>query len=114
MPTYKYTCSDCGEIFSKLVKFEDRDDALECPECGADSKRGFAAPDESAVVMETGCAFHGKQVLRGINKIMKKRAKEHFAKEEAPEVREKHGHQTLSRDMINNKGDGFRKPEDDE
>jgi len=34
MPIYKYTCRDCGEAQSHMVKAADRDGALGCRECG--------------------------------------------------------------------------------
>lgn len=33
MPIYDYKC-ECGEEFDKLVKMSERDDPVECPECG--------------------------------------------------------------------------------
>ena len=46
MPIYKYECSGCSLKFEEIVKFEDSGD-LECPECGAPSKRQF--PDSVSV-----------------------------------------------------------------
>jgi len=34
MPIYKYTCRDCGEAQSHMVKAADRDGPLGCRECG--------------------------------------------------------------------------------
>ena len=35
MPVYNYTCTECGEQFSKLLKIDDRDEPVNapCPEC---------------------------------------------------------------------------------
>lgn len=39
MPTYRYTCSECGERFEALRPIDERDEPAECPQCGSDSNR---------------------------------------------------------------------------
>ena len=34
MPTYEYVCKE-GHKFDKIVKMDDRNKPLECPECGS-------------------------------------------------------------------------------
>ena len=34
MPTYDFTCKDCGHEFEKNVPLDDRDKPVQCPECG--------------------------------------------------------------------------------
>jgi len=41
MPTYDYDCKSCGP-FDALRQMNKRDQALECPDCGALSARIFA------------------------------------------------------------------------
>ncbi|MDO5699298.1 MAG: zinc ribbon domain-containing protein, partial [Dermatophilus congolensis] len=42
MPTYPYTCKDCGHAFEIVQSFTD--DALtECPECGGDLRKVFSS-----------------------------------------------------------------------
>lgn len=44
MPTYEYSCKDCGEIFDKKVSLKYRSDIL-CPECGSkNTKKLLSAP----------------------------------------------------------------------
>jgi putative FmdB family regulatory protein len=43
MPTYEYTCRDCGHTFDIVQKMSD--DALTiCPRCGGRLRKVFAAP----------------------------------------------------------------------
>jgi putative FmdB family regulatory protein len=34
MPVYEYECNKCGEKFSMLRRFWDKDDEVKCPKCG--------------------------------------------------------------------------------
>jgi putative FmdB family regulatory protein len=36
MPLYEYTCHDCGQIFEKMVRFTEPDQAQLCPACGSE------------------------------------------------------------------------------
>ncbi|MBA3738718.1 MAG: FmdB family transcriptional regulator, partial [Actinobacteria bacterium] len=43
MPTYEYTCRDCGHTFEIVQSM--LDEALTmCPECGGSLRKVFAAP----------------------------------------------------------------------
>jgi putative FmdB family regulatory protein len=35
MPLYEYSCEDCGTTFEQLVSARNRDNGVECPECGS-------------------------------------------------------------------------------
>ena len=35
MPLYEYACEDCGKTFEQLVSVQNRDNGVECPECGS-------------------------------------------------------------------------------
>lgn len=44
MPVYDYLCDDCG-VFDAMRRIAERDDAVQCPRCGADAQRvTVAAP----------------------------------------------------------------------
>jgi len=50
MPTYDYQCEECARKFSKLVKYEERDEVV-CPDCQGKVKRlisGFAVGRNTA------------------------------------------------------------------
>ena len=49
MPTYEYACRDCGENLEVVQSFSD-DPLTECPACGGNLRKVFAAP---------GIAFRG-------------------------------------------------------
>lgn len=33
MPNYEFHCSSCGEVFDRIVPYDDRDHKAECPAC---------------------------------------------------------------------------------
>lgn len=39
MPLYEYACEDCGTTFEQLVSARNRDNGVECPECGSENAR---------------------------------------------------------------------------
>lgn len=43
MPTYEYLCRDCGHELEAKQAFTD-DPLTECPSCGGDLRKRFAAP----------------------------------------------------------------------
>jgi putative FmdB family regulatory protein len=43
MPTYEYTCRDCGHTFEIVQSMNDEPLAI-CPECGGELRKVFAAP----------------------------------------------------------------------
>ena len=43
MPTYQYTCRDCGHTFDVVQSMRDEPLAV-CPECGGSLRKVFAAP----------------------------------------------------------------------
>lgn len=43
MPTYTYSCDTCSLTIEKIVKMEDRDNAV-CDDCGNVLKRGLDRP----------------------------------------------------------------------
>ena len=60
MPTYEYTCRDCGHTFDIVQKMSD--DALtRCPECGGDLRKVFAAPAISFRGSGFYATDHGKK-----------------------------------------------------
>jgi putative FmdB family regulatory protein len=63
MPTYEYTCRDCGHTFDIVQKMTD--EALTvCPECGGPLRKVFAVP----AIAFKGSGFyatdHGKKAKR--------------------------------------------------
>ena len=58
MPTYQYTCTDCGNALEAVQKFTD--DALtECPTCGGNLRKVFSA---------VGVVFKGSGFYRTDNR----------------------------------------------
>jgi putative FmdB family regulatory protein len=39
LPMYEYKCNDCGKTATKLRKMDDRDQPIECGDCGGKSIR---------------------------------------------------------------------------
>jgi putative FmdB family regulatory protein len=61
MPTYDYACKNCG-TFDALRQMSKRDEAVECPECGALSARVFAfGANLSCVDRDTRRAIEGNE-----------------------------------------------------
>lgn len=48
MPTYTYSCQDCGP-FNLVRTIAQRSDPTWCPECGSEGHRAFTAPYLSRV-----------------------------------------------------------------
>jgi putative FmdB family regulatory protein len=36
MPVYEFKCSDCGQVFEVMGKYEEREKAHTCPGCGSE------------------------------------------------------------------------------
>jgi putative FmdB family regulatory protein len=61
MPTYEYTCRDCGHTFEIVQSM--LDEALTmCPECGGSLRKVFAAPAISFKGSGFYATDHGKKV----------------------------------------------------
>ncbi|MSR36037.1 MAG: zinc ribbon domain-containing protein [Gemmatimonadetes bacterium] len=43
MPIYEYACPDCGAVFDRLRRYAEREDAPNCPECGAATRPMLSA-----------------------------------------------------------------------
>ena len=43
MPTYEYVCKSCGHLFEIVQSMRD-DPLTECPQCGGELRKVFAAP----------------------------------------------------------------------
>jgi putative FmdB family regulatory protein len=43
MPTYEYVCKACGHLF-EIVRSMNDEPLTECPECGGELRKVFAAP----------------------------------------------------------------------
>jgi putative FmdB family regulatory protein len=63
MPTYEYTCRDCGHTFDIVQKMSDEPLTV-CPECGGALRKVFAVP----AIAFKGSGFyatdHGKRAKR--------------------------------------------------
>jgi len=63
MPTYEYTCRDCGHTFDIVQKMTDEPLTV-CPECGGTLRKVFAVP----AIAFKGSGFyatdHGKKAKR--------------------------------------------------
>lgn len=42
MPLYEYKCDKCEKVFSELRNMAEREDPIECPECGGKGKIMFS------------------------------------------------------------------------
>jgi putative FmdB family regulatory protein len=43
MPIYEYRCESCDTVTEKMRKVKEKDDPLECPECGGDTQKCVSA-----------------------------------------------------------------------
>ncbi len=43
MPLYEYKCEQCEIVFSDLRRAAEREDPIQCPECGGQGKILFSA-----------------------------------------------------------------------
>jgi putative FmdB family regulatory protein len=63
VPTYEYTCRDCGHTFDVVQKMTD--EALTvCPECGGPLRKVFAVPAISFKGSGFYATDHGKKAKR--------------------------------------------------
>lgn len=75
MPTYEYTCRDCGHTFEIVQSMWD--DALTmCPECGGSLRKVFAPPAISFKGSGFYATDHGKRSKKSEEGGEKKPAKE--------------------------------------
>jgi len=46
MPTYEYTCQECGNVFSEKMTFEEheRRKKVKCPKCGSRKTQQTISP----------------------------------------------------------------------
>lgn len=86
MPVFKFKC-ECGREFSKLLKA--RVESYDC-ECGLRAEV-LLAKSSSTSVYETRSKYHGKEVRKGIEGSLKKRARVHQNNYELAEQIDKHG-----------------------
>jgi putative FmdB family regulatory protein len=60
MPTYEYVCRNCGHLFEIVQSMRD-DPLTECPECGGELRKVFAAPSISFKGSGFYATDHGKK-----------------------------------------------------
>jgi putative FmdB family regulatory protein len=60
MPTYEYVCKRCGHLFEIVQSMKD-DTLTECPECGGELRKVFAAPAISFRGSGFYATDHGKK-----------------------------------------------------
>jgi putative FmdB family regulatory protein len=60
MPTYEYVCKSCGHLFEIVQSMRD-DPLTECPECGGELRKVFAAPSISFKGSGFYATDHGKK-----------------------------------------------------
>ena len=63
MPTYEYTCRDCGHTFEIVQSMLDEPLTM-CPECGGSLRKVFAAPAISFKGSGFYATDHGKKAKR--------------------------------------------------
>jgi len=44
MPTYRYRCEKCGQVFEHVEHLAEHDGAHRCPKCGSSTVRHQPAP----------------------------------------------------------------------
>ena len=44
MPTYEYSCRECGTFGSKHRTYKEGDDGMTCPKCNVEMSRIYSAP----------------------------------------------------------------------
>lgn len=67
MPIYEYACTSCGAAFDLLRKFAEREQAPDCPRCGAATRpllsaaavRGSSASARLPIACDAGPACCG-------------------------------------------------------
>ena len=43
MPLYEYKCEKCETVFNDLRRADEREDPIQCPQCGGSGKIQFSA-----------------------------------------------------------------------
>lgn len=57
MPIYEYGCAECGHFFEKLMFSREKDEEVQCPECGAKhAERRMSAPVVSSKNESSFCS----------------------------------------------------------
>jgi putative FmdB family regulatory protein len=82
MPTYEYTCRDCGHTFDIVQKMTDEPLTV-CPECGGPLRKVFAVPAISFKGSGFYATDHGKKAKRP-SETSEKADKKDTKKESAP------------------------------
>jgi len=90
MPLYDYRCMKCGNSFSRVVPFSERNSVV-CMNCGGMAQKQFTTSDQPLDIKVTGDRYRGVQTKKDLNKTMEKRAQEHYDKEGVGEIRERWG-----------------------
>lgn len=91
MPIYKFKCGACDNEFTTVTSYEERN-SIKCCICGAQASMTIGSLHNGTVeVYKTVDKDRQTQILRGVGKIMKDRAKDDRQTNEAGEFVEKNG-----------------------
>ncbi len=102
MPLYKFKCPICSRIEVIKLSMKERDElALTCTNtlCSNGIMSRIITSISEPTVMETGSQYHGKQVRRNIQSILKKRSRDDM-KQNVGEYIEKHGITDVNRTTL--------------
>jgi putative FmdB family regulatory protein len=98
MPTYEYTCRDCGHTFEIVQSMLDETLTM-CPECGGSLRKVFAAPAISFKGSGFYATDHGKKATtHGESKSSGEKSEESPDKNKAGKPRDKSGETAGSKD----------------
>lgn len=91
MPIFNYKCLKCEESFQKMIKtkeFSPQTNAL-C-ECGGEAEFQLS-PHVHSRSYETTNKYKGKSQMKDLDKMLRKRYKQHLYKYDAGEIIDKYG-----------------------
>lgn len=71
MPLYDYICEDCGTIFEKSMKYENRLTSAICPDCSGPAYYTPSAPKLKAWLDSDRWVKNREQVMRREQKCLK-------------------------------------------
>lgn len=89
MPTKTFHCENCDIKVKKILKYNDKS-ILVCDKCKQKMEIVLDVIPECKIT-ETPDRYRGKTLRKNFKKMMKKRTKEHFDKEEKDRLIQEHG-----------------------
>lgn len=101
MPVYNFRCHSCNLDIQFTLKTSEKDLQRQCQSCSEALKRVYTSPGK-ATVMEMGSKYHGRSYRKGMQAVLKKRARDHVI-ENIGDTIDKHGLDQLKNTSYVNK-----------